>query len=313
MDINYARCCVILWKPLNEGRLLNLGKSRMTTNNSTNNYTGSPLTTKGDLYGYSSAGARIAAGSDNQIVFYDSTQATGVNAQYPIIPMTNETATYFWDFLSNGGNANDMSWGQGTSGTGASVTSATSAITNGTIDGQVAIKCANLNSLAWVAPGQSSSVGFNRYLAGGQIIFETRVFTPTTSTAAERYQFQTGLVASSASTAPFGVYFTYTDSASSGQWVGNCKDGSGTSTATGGSAVVNNTWYRLTIIINAAATSVSFYVNGTLLGSAVVANIPTATALSPFAQITKTAITANLSEEVDIDYISYNKQFTTPR
>jgi len=39
---------------------------------------GSPLTTKGDLYGYSTTDARVAVGTNGQILTADSTAATGV-------------------------------------------------------------------------------------------------------------------------------------------------------------------------------------------------------------------------------------------
>src|SRR6185437_12490301 len=39
---------------------------------------GSPLTTKGDLYGFSSSNARIPVGSDGQVLSADSTQTLGV-------------------------------------------------------------------------------------------------------------------------------------------------------------------------------------------------------------------------------------------
>lgn len=44
----------------------------------------SPLTTKGDLYGYSTADARIPVGTDGQILTSDSSQATGVKWDSPI-------------------------------------------------------------------------------------------------------------------------------------------------------------------------------------------------------------------------------------
>jgi hypothetical protein len=42
----------------------------------------SPLTTKGDLYGYSTANARVAVGTNGQLLSADSTAATGVSWSY---------------------------------------------------------------------------------------------------------------------------------------------------------------------------------------------------------------------------------------
>ena len=45
----------------------------------------SPLTTKGDLWGYDTAGNRIPVGSNNQVLTADSTQALGVKWATPVI------------------------------------------------------------------------------------------------------------------------------------------------------------------------------------------------------------------------------------
>lgn len=57
-----------------------------------------PLTTKGDLFGYDTAAARIPIGSNNQVLTADSTQALGlkwasVSAGYTLISTTNISAT----------------------------------------------------------------------------------------------------------------------------------------------------------------------------------------------------------------------------
>jgi len=51
-----------------------------------NSGTSSPLTTKGDLYGYSSVNARIPVGTDGQVLTADSTQALGLKWATPAIP-----------------------------------------------------------------------------------------------------------------------------------------------------------------------------------------------------------------------------------
>ncbi len=59
---------------------------------------GSPLTTKGDLYGYDVADARIPVGADGKYLMADSTQATGLNwntvSATVVLSVITKTANY---------------------------------------------------------------------------------------------------------------------------------------------------------------------------------------------------------------------------
>jgi hypothetical protein len=59
----------------------------------------SPLTTKGDLYGYSTTNARVAVGTNGQVLTADSTAATGVKWATASAGATN------WTLLNSGGTA----------------------------------------------------------------------------------------------------------------------------------------------------------------------------------------------------------------
>lgn len=59
----------------------------------------SPLTTKGDLYGYSTTNARVAVGTNGQVLTADSTAATGVKWATAASGATN------WTLLNSGGTA----------------------------------------------------------------------------------------------------------------------------------------------------------------------------------------------------------------
>lgn len=65
----------------------------------------SPLTTKGDLYGYNTADARIPVGTNGHVLTADSTQALGVK----------------WAAASGSGNTLDQAYDQGGSGSGRTI------------------------------------------------------------------------------------------------------------------------------------------------------------------------------------------------
>jgi hypothetical protein len=76
----------------------------------------SPLTTKGDLYGYSTTGARVAVGTNGQVLTADSTAATGVawataasGGGLTLITETVASANSSIDFSSISGSYTDLS------------------------------------------------------------------------------------------------------------------------------------------------------------------------------------------------------------
>lgn len=106
------------------------------------------------------------------------------------------------------------------------------------------------------------------------------------------------------------VVFSYNRSVST-NWQGITKSGGSSTTASGGSSVpVATGWNNFRITINAAGTSVSFYVNGTLIGTSTT-NIPTSNAVSAGFVIKKSAGTT--ARTFDIDYFRWYYKLTTPR
>jgi len=67
----------------------------------------SPLTTKGDLYGFSTSDARIPIGTNNQVLTADSTQALGLKWATPSGGVTSAIATEL-----TGGSTSSSSFGQ---------------------------------------------------------------------------------------------------------------------------------------------------------------------------------------------------------
>ena len=71
-----------------------------------------------------------------------------------------------------------------------------------------------------------------------------------------------------------GIFFLYTDATDAGNWQAiTYASDTTTSTNTGVAAVTG--WTKLGILINATATSVGYYINGTLVATNTT-NIPTA-------------------------------------
>lgn len=170
---------------------------------------------------------------------------------------------------------------------------------------------------AMMVHGSSSeSTDGNIILGGGyhEVFFVLNL--STLSTAGEEYALYFGLTSGLEAflTHPgsYGCFFQYKRGTST-NWQGLTKNaGSSTTASSGSNVAVATGWNNFKITINAAATSVSFYVNGTLIGTSA-ANIPTAAAhpISLGVAIQKSAGTT--ARTVDIDYVSWFNQLTTSR
>lgn len=157
------------------------------------------------------------------------------------------------------------------------------------------------------------SDGLPIILGGGAISINWVVKMAVLSASSPRYTFQCGLAdTTSSSTQVNGVYFQYSDNLNSGDWVGTCTSASSSTSANSAITVVNNAFVNLGITVNAAATSVAFFVNGTqIANSPITTNIPT-TAINPFVLVNPSVgTTAVNSVLIDLFYIS--QTLTTPR
>jgi hypothetical protein len=105
-----------------------------------------------------------------------------------------------------------------------------------------------------------------------------------------------------------GIYFSYTDTVNSGNWVINCTAASVT-TSVNTSVAADTDFHTFQFTLNAAGTSVSFYIDNVLVGSAIAANIPTA-AITPFVQAVRTAGTTTT---IDLDLFWIKLELNNPR
>jgi hypothetical protein len=127
---------------------------------------------------------------------------------------------------------------------------------------------------------------------GGATTVNWIVKLGTLSGAGNTYRYSVGLadqdtIENSLDTYVSGVYFHYTDTVNSGNWQIKCTSASVTTTVNTSVAADTN-FHTFTVSINAGATSVSFYIDNTIVGSAIVTNIPTA-AMTAMYNAVKTA------------------------
>jgi hypothetical protein len=150
-------------------------------------------------------------------------------------------------------------------------------------------------------------------LGGGEATWEAVCRVPTLSDGTETYTVRTGLIDNGTTEATDGVFFRYTHSVNSGKWQGVCRSNGTETTVDTGSTVVAGTWVRLTAVVNAAGTSVQFYVNGVAAGAAVTTNIPTGTGRETGAgsHIIKSA--GSTARTFQVDYQSLRIVLTTAR
>lgn len=147
-------------------------------------------------------------------------------------------------------------------------------------------------------------------LGGGAITFNWVFNVATLSTGTNTYTLRIGMGDTQAADEVNGVYVEYTNGVNSGNWQFKTANASSRTTSNSSVAVTTG-WHNLTITINAAATSISYLMDGVSLGTAIATNIPTAV-ISPFIDIVRSAgtIAAN-SFFVDLFYLT--QTLTTPR
>jgi hypothetical protein len=153
--------------------------------------------------------------------------------------------------------------------------------------------------------------GTETYWIGGGEEVEFAVNIPTLADATNNYDLRLGMCDSDGTAdCTDGYYFTY-DRDTSANWIMSTANNS-TRTKTASSVAVGTGWHRFKIVANSAGTSLTYYVDGTSLGS-VTTNIPTtsARATEPGFSIQKQASTT--SRSIKVDYFQYRNSLTTPR
>lgn len=142
--------------------------------------------------------------------------------------------------------------------------------------------------------------------------YETLALVPIVSSLAERYTVTTGFNTTNDTIANFtnGCYFRYSDNVNSGNWQGVCEDGT-ESVCDTTTSVTADTWYRLTLIVNAAGTSVDFNIDG-VNKCTITTHIPSSSTLLSFESLINKD-TGTSARDFYLDYLSVRGQFSSPR
>jgi hypothetical protein len=229
----------------------------------------------------SNTAARLAPGSNGQVLTRDSAEATGVKWATPSSGSSPSIATYrqnvfLWDeFIGISGSNTFGPLGllrEVTGGTVGSGLPTSSAPVAGIMNLFTGTGTTNKVGV------MSNASGFSILFGGGVVsyVWETRFqleTLPAVSTpAANEYIGRLGFLDAVSVQPTDGCYFRF--DASNPNFIAVCRTSGATETATStGVAVAVNTWYKLRIEVNAAATEARFYIDGALVRTET-ANIP---------------------------------------
>lgn len=177
-----------------------------------------------------------------------------------------------------------------------------------------------INSSSSSRAGIRRSTSGNGLKTGGGILtFETLINIETLATTLQDYTATFGIGDNgNAKTRDHdhGIYFKYDRSVSTNWLIRTAKDSVITSTTT--SVTVATGWTKLKFVINAAATSVEFFINGVSVGT-ITTNIPQPTpasnpadeVITPIYKVKKSAGTGE--NNFYLDYHLSSIEFTNPR
>lgn len=219
----------------------------------------SPLTTKGDLYGFAAADDRIPVGADGLALLADSTNANGVSYGTPLSdPASASSATQLFDdfgVYTIGSQVGTFAWFyQGTT--------ARDICLSGEKNRMGIVKF----PVATTSSGGMFCDTAQVLLGGATVIWAAATYVSVAPDGTDNYLWRVGLN-DSYSTTVNGCYFTIDRTLSTTNWVAvTVKASTVTSTDTG-IAFTAATWRNMKIIIDSAAASAKFYIDGVLVAT----------------------------------------------
>jgi hypothetical protein len=262
---------------------------------------GSPITTSGTL-------AVTKANQNANIVFAGPASGSAAAPTFRALvgadaPNRGQYVEYYDDFLLSLPNNTSIS------GAAAAVSGLASSIADvGGNPGWVAFQTGTATTGRALATGASSAI----LLGNGAWVFETLIYVPTVSDGTDTFVVTAGWNDSPTVTGVDAVMFRYTHGTNSGKFECITRANSTSTTTDSTITLVAATNYKLRIEINAAATSVVFYINGSSVATHTT-NIPTGAGRATALQvgIVKSAGTTN--RDLLCDYIYARCDLTAAR
>jgi len=258
----------------------------------------------------------------------NSLAVDGTGVKFPTVDAVNGLSIidkfkrgiqYFTDFITAGNSTPNLVIVN--SGTGSTTNKSTNTAAPNLTSNQIGVCQYQTGTTAsgWVSHFSDSSGALHFQLGNGAWVYESFIEVETLSTLTEQFRFVTGFATqASVINEVNAVIFTYDSgglrngTVASPNWQCVTSDNS-TRTLTTTAVAVTTTWTKLRIEVNAAATSVTFYINGTLVATHTT-NIPTfanSRFLNVKQQIVKSAGINNRS--IYCDYLGFENFLTTPR
>lgn len=175
------------------------------------------------------------------------------------------------------------------------IASGTGANTSGAASGQGHPGVVNV-ATGTTATGRCGLGGGSVRLGADALTFGVVLRPGALSTSGQRYTIWAGLNNSGSGDGAEGVHFRYSDNVNSGNWQAVCRNG-GTETAIDTGVAAAASWTKLGFTVNAAGTSVEFFINGTSVGT-ITTNIPTASTTTgqPINVIKSVGTTSSVTE-----------------
>jgi hypothetical protein len=179
-----------------------------------------------------------------------------------------------------------------------------------TADPRVGIAVSDTGTTATGRAALASATLFTHEAGTSVMYFETALYLDDLSDSTNTFLVHAGFFNSLTAAGLAAIRFEYTDAVGTGaQWDCVTRNGSIETRTSVGSNVILQQWYKLSILVNAAGTSVEFYIDGSLVATHTT-DIPTGTTkrMGSGYNIRKTVGTAQ--RDLWCDYILVEQEVT---